>query len=151
MPYQVKTPDGETFILDKTDAFYGVEGESSYVIIREATHSENRQRSSLFAEITRVMDPTGKYPNQIKIQQSLNSDELIEMDIYLTLSGSNLLDENGKDLFRFKKVGSIMKVDMTEREFKDAIGKLEDRVVDEIHEKVALKNPDWFGASGEAK
>ena len=148
MPYQVKPPDSEVYTLDETDTKFGIQGERTFVAIREATHAEDKQRSSLFAEITRIMDPTGA--NQLKISQSLNSDELVEMDIYLTLSDSNLTDYDGGALFHFKQVGSVKKLDMNLADFKAALGKLSGFIVDEIHAKVALKNPDWFGPLGKA-
>jgi hypothetical protein len=150
MAFKVKAPAGESYFLDQTDKYYSIDpADRTFVVIREATQSEDSVHSTLFAEITRVIDSTSKNPKQVQIKQSLSSDELKEMDIYLTLADTNITDENGQALIRFKKVGSISKVDMSEGEFKNALGKLPGRVVSEIHEKVALKNPDWFGEPGE--
>ena len=150
MPFKVQNPVGERFNLDVTDARYHIEDpDHTYVTIREATQTEDKMRSKLFAEYNRIYDL--KQPDIVRIQQILSNDTLVEEDIYLTLCDSNICDDDGATpLFRFKTEGSITKLDMKRDEFTKAIGRIPSWVVDEIHEKVLLKNPDWGGPSGES-
>jgi hypothetical protein len=108
--------------------------------VRQATQAQHERRSDLFSRLT---SRVGNDPSIVEIVTRFSFPELQRIECFLALKGSNLEDENGEPLFRFKN-GVI-----TERDFNEVWGKLPPLVADEIHEKVLLLNPTW-GKLGEA-
>jgi len=144
MPLKLSPPIEKTFTLDKTDKLYGAEGTT--VTIRQASQLQHERRQDLFASMqSRLTEDTGI----VELVQRFNLPEVHRIEAMLTIIDCNIESEDGKPLFKFKKVsktGSVLA--MSEREFKEAWGQLPVDVATEIHEKILEVNPTW-GASGE--
>jgi hypothetical protein len=152
MPFKAIAPAGEKFYLNKTDKYAGIteEADRTFVVIREATNAEDRQRLPDEArEVVRTYRQAEMGGTEMDYKRpGYNKDRAVIRMIWLVLTDSNL--EDGYDaehhpipLFRFKQDGSIRRVDMTEEQFTVAIDKLHGFIVDEIFEKVIIKNPTW--------
>ena len=142
MPLKLVAPIIKEFTLDRADEKYGTDGTPSTVTIRQATQRQNELRQDLFAEYTQIMN-FSKPQDEMEYKSSWNFMKLMRKEVYLTLVGSNLVDVDGKDLFKFKtdKSGSVL--NMTESEFARAWGSLTDDICREIHEKVLEVNVTW--------
>jgi len=130
MPVKLTAPLEKDFPLERTDLAYDNEGEPTKVTIRQATQA----RASL--------------NDELQLRQKWSVEELKRIEVYLTLIGCNLEDEDGKSLFRFKSLNGHSDLDMTENEFKKAWGKLPPDIAQEIHEKVLEVNLSWGGPLG---
>lgn len=132
MPFKLIAPVEKEFTLDRADKFYGVTGSPTRVIMRQASQLQKERRDELFATLTREYD--GKAEDVVRYVQRFSLSELMRMEVYLSLVGANLEDENGRPMFR---------KGMSEQDFNRAWGKLPPDVCAEIHEKVYEVNPTW--------
>lgn len=146
MPIKLAAPLIKRFELTETDEKYGIEGEPSYVMIRQATQEQNEIRQQMFADFNRVFD--FEKDSQVELRESRNFLVLTRVEVYLTMVDCNILDENGNALFKFKKDGNNSVLDMTESEFKKAFGKLPGDIAGEIHRKVREVNISWNNPLG---
>lgn len=145
MPFQLKPPVEEKFTLEKTDKAYDSEGSS--VTIRQATQYEHEKRQAVFADLRSRFGDDG---TMFELVQSLNQPELHRVEVMLTMSEANLLDENGDSLFKFKEDNKgRSRIAMSEKDFATAWGGLPLIVTGEIIEKVHEVNTDWAGLEGE--
>lgn len=148
MPLQLTAPIIKIFTLDASDKKYGNEGEPTTVTIRQATQGQHAERQSLFSTLERKWSELD--PDQVSLVTQLSSAELMRMEVWLTLTECNLLDEEGDLLFPSKKNGKGDSViSMTRKQFNDAWAKLFPDVALEIHSKVLEVNPLWKGPAGE--
>jgi hypothetical protein len=134
MPIHLKSPLEKEFHLEKSDAELGISDGATLISIRQATEGDYILVRDLSSEYRRSYDG-----RTITAIQRISYDDIRKKQVYLTLSGCNILDENEKDpLFRFsnKRVSS-------ETEFNAAWYKLPPTIADEIHAKVLDMNPLW--------
>jgi len=145
MPLQLKTKIEQTFNLTRADEKYG--GEGTTVTIRQASQWQHEKRQEIFSNMRSRYSADGQ--DLLEILQRFNALELHRLDVRLTIADCNILDENGEELFKFKKEKSGRTyLGMTDSEFDKAWGVLPIDVADEIYEKVLVVNPSW-GPSGE--
>lgn len=149
MPIQIKPTVYETFTLDDIDRKYGVEGEATFVVIKQASQAQHADRQKLFSRMERKFSPDDD-PDEVTIVQELSNDELKQMEVWLTLCDSNIEDENGNALFKSKKDGKgNPRLDMSRQAFVNAWGRLLPDVANAIHDKVLELNIMWDSSSGE--
>lgn len=120
--------------FDLVDADKNYHGEGTYVVIRQATVKENRQRAEQNKEIIRETTVEGN--ERTILNYSYYNTQ--RMEVYLTLCDCNLIDSDGQNLFKFK--------DNRIRdwsEFVSAWDKLPTDIAAEIHDKVLAVNIDW--------
>lgn len=146
MPLKLVAPIEKQFVLEVSDKKYGTDGEPTIVTIRQATQEQNEKRSAVWSEVTQVMAPSQDM--EIKLRQRWTLEELKRMEVFLTLVGSNIMDENNQPLFRFRNEGGRQRLDMSDLEFARAWGKLPPDVAVEIHDKVLEINMTWAAPLG---
>lgn len=148
MPLKLAAPLYERFELPRTDKKYGVEGEPSYVIIRQARQGQHESRQRLFSTLERKYKV--ETPDEFSLVSSWSIEELRAEEVWLTLCESNLEDADGKPLFPSKmdRDGNPT-LSMSKQAFMSAWGQLYADVSQEIHEKVLEVNPLWAGEEGE--
>lgn len=131
MPKKIPTPVIENHRLETFDP----DGDT-YVAIRQATQLQNEARATLF----------GNYSSKDgQTSWSVKPTEVMRKEVFLTLAGSNMIDDADKPLFKFTPDNKLA---MTEEEFGGVWGKLPPAVADEIHEKVLKQNPTWLPLRG---
>jgi len=145
MPLKLAAPIEQEFTLDRSDELYGTDGEPTRITVRQATQAQNEKRSRVFSEVQRVMKARTE-DDSFTLQSNWSNEELKRTEAFLTLVDCNLLDENDKSLFKFKKDKSGKQyLDMSNYEFAEAWGKLPPVIANEIHEKVVEVNLTWGG------
>lgn len=141
MPIKLIAPIIKEFTLVRSDARFGNEGEPTRVTIRQATQEQHELRSDVNAEVRRKWDSEEQ---SVVLSSDYSPARLERAEVYLTMVDCNILDENGEQLFRFKKVRDGKQVlDMTQEQFRKAWGQLEPSICEEIHEKVLEVNLSW--------
>jgi hypothetical protein len=135
MPVKLIAPITARFTLDKTDANFGCEGEATYVEFRQARQREYQMRDQLMSAITREIK-SGDCEDSIVLKQDWSMEQLYSREVYLTLSGCNLVNSSDEPIFKFKRTenGATM-VDMSESEFLAAWGTLDTFITSEIIDK----------------
>jgi hypothetical protein len=134
MPIRLSTPLRREFHLVKSDKTLDVQDGATMITVRQATQGAHELRNDLWSEFKREYDG-----QTIKVVQRISFDDIRRREVFLTLAGSNILDENGKDpLFTFTN-GQLT----DERLFNAAWGKLPPVIAEEIHEYVLEMNPLW--------
>lgn len=149
MPIKLIAPMQKTFILEEADKRYGVEGEPTMVLIKQATQREHELRQEIFATLERRYSDLS--PDEMTLIQTANLETLKRTEVWLTLCDSNLMNENGdKPLFQSRKSkdGQIV-LAMTKAQFEEAWGLLPPDVADEIHQKVLEINKMWSASGNE--
>ena len=142
MALKLTAPVKKEFILEKTDAAWPSEGGATTITIRQATQGDNELRNELFARFQREYDNAGG----VRVTQDISFDAIRRREVYLTLCGCNITNENGDSLFKFGPNGRLT----DEVAFRRAWSNLEPITADEIHEKVLEMNPMWRSDGGEA-
>lgn len=141
MPLQLpKVPFEQTFPLASDPT-----GETN-VTIRQATQYGHELRETLFSEASRIVRNAGQIGGgqEIELKQRLSGSEIARKEVFLTLVGSNVQDENGQPLFRFGLDGSSRQVLLDdEATFALKFGRLPHAWANEIHSFVGEVNPDW--------
>lgn len=143
MPLQLQAPVIEEFELTDIDKEFGCDGEPTVVMIRQATQYENEKRYAVFNRLVRTYADVGD--GIIQETQNVPITELIRIEVYLTLAACNILDVDGKPLFKFKED----RIGMNETAFYRAWGKLHPRMAKAIHDHVIEVNFDWSGIQEE--
>lgn len=142
MPYKLIARAEQTFRLERTDAKFENEGDPTTVTIRQASMHDVEERGEVNNELIQEMRPDES--NRLIFKYSFW--RLHRVEVFLTLKACNILDLEGKPLFRFKDG----RLNMTLNEFTRVWGSLDPTICDEIHEKVLILNPDWrIGEQGE--
>ena len=142
MPIQLVPTVLQDFELELSDAMLNVEGEPTTVTIRQATTLEAERRAEVTAKSATILDEGDG--RATKVEHSFNWETLKRFDAMLTLSGCNITDVDGSDLFRFKEGrDGIKRLAMGEAEFGRAWGKLNDVITEEIHNFILVVNPTW--------
>ena len=148
MPLKLISPIYKTFTLDRTDAKYGTDGESTSVTVKQAAQYEHERRQDLFSRLERRYNEL--QPEEMTLVQNISMEELKRKESYLTIVECNILDVSGNLMFPSRKGRSgLPELDMSEQQFNTAWGKLPPDVASEMHEKVLEVNLMWGGASGE--
>lgn len=116
------------------------------VTIRQATVEGVSLRASMFSETVREWDE--EEPTKVRLHSRWNRYDQQRKEVFLTLSGAtNIVDENGDDIFKFDTKGRLA---MSETQFNEAWGYLPVGLAKEIHGYVLDMNPVWDpDASGE--
>lgn len=136
MAIKVMKPKIERFAFPKElEEKYGDGGESTWVEIRQARFGENDKRGRALATYKRKIMDDGT----ATLESILDISSLYRLEIMLTLAGTNITDESGKPLFKFRGERVVMK----EKDFEAALSMLPDDVVQFIHDKVIEVNPHW--------
>jgi len=148
MPLKLIAPIEKDFVLERTDLAYDNEGGPTKITIRQATQAQKERRSLIHSEVTQIVNQRSALSQELRLQQSWSIEELKRIEVQLSLIGSNILDIDGNQLFRFKSTNGHVDLDMTDNQFKIAWGSLPDDVADEIHEKVLEVNLSWAGPLG---
>jgi hypothetical protein len=148
MPLKLIAPIEKDFVLERTDLAYDNEGGPTKITIRQATQAQKERRSLIHSEVTQIVNQRSALSQELRLQQSWSIEELKRIEVQLSLIGSNILDIDGNQLFRFKSNNGHTELDMTDNQFKVAWGSLPDDVADEIHEKVLEVNLSWAGPLG---
>jgi hypothetical protein len=144
MPIQMKVPLEKEYTLVKSDKQFDIpENEPTRVTIRQARQAAHERRSSLFAQVIREMS-RNESEDIVRLIQRFSFEELKRIEVFLTLAGCNIKDENGRDLFKFNAQGHI-----AEDDFNHAWGLLDPSIAQEIHECVLDLNKDWRAPTGE--
>lgn len=146
MPFKLIAPVEKDFFLDRTDEKFENEGERSRVTFRQATQGAIERRAGIYSEVTQVVEASKNDGDiaSVKLKQAWTMESLYRMEVFLTLIGSNLVDESGHDLFRFKTgTDGRSYLDMTEQQFAQVWGRLPGLVAQEMHEKCLELNLDW--------
>jgi len=140
MPYKAKAPETKEFQLKELDAREGIpEDQSTKVTIKQATMRQNAVRAELFSEFIRsYKDGEERYIFKLPLYN------LISKEIWLTMVACNIEGDPGIPLFRFETSTRGPLMNMSYETFLDALGILEDEVVQEIHNKVLEVNPHWI-------
>lgn len=148
MPIVISHSIIKTFTLEKSDKKYKNEGEPTTVTIRQARQSEHDTRQDIWALTKQIFN--NDEPGEVQVVRNMSMAALRRKEVFLSLAGSNLVDESGKLLFpsRENKDG-IPVLALTEEQFASAWGRLLPDIAAEIHEKVLEMNPIWSGAEGE--
>jgi hypothetical protein len=144
MPLQLQIKLEKIFELKRSDEKYG--GEGTTVTIRQASQYQHEKRQEIFSNMRSKYSTSG---DDVEIFQRFNALELHRLDVRLTMADCNIIDEEGKPLFKFAKDNKGRSyLSMTDPEFDKAWGLLPIDVADEIYEKVIEVNPSW-SPSGE--
>lgn len=149
MPINLVDPIVKTFTLEETDAIYGNEGdESTTVTIRQATQAQHEHRQQIFATLERRFNDYA--PEETRLVQTTNSEELKRTEAFLTLVDCNITKDNGKKpLFLFKKgKDGLPELDMRKDDFNEAWGQLPPDIASEIHSKIIELNVMWNPRGG---
>jgi len=135
MPVKLIAPVTSRFNLEKTDANFGCEGEPTYVEFRQARQREYQMRDQLMSAITREIKSSDG-DDSIVLKQDWSMEQLYSKEVYLTLSGCNLINSVDEAIFKFKRTenGATM-LDMSETEFQAAWGTLDTFITSEIIDK----------------
>jgi hypothetical protein len=146
MPAKVSLPETKEFRLELLDERQGVpEDEKTTVTIRLATVRQNTVRGRLFSRFITELPSENEIDSRERRIYDLPFYDLIAEEIYLTLVGCNITTHDGKTpLFIFKNSSSGPFLDMSKKQFIDAIGTLDDDTLAEIHSKVLEMNPHWI-------
>lgn len=56
MPFKLVAPLIQRFVLEESDEKYGIEGDPTYIVIRQATQEQNEIRQQMFAQFNRIFD-----------------------------------------------------------------------------------------------
>ena len=145
MPFKLSPPIEETFTLDKTDEMYKTQGTT--VTIKQASQGEHKKRSDIYANLlTRFRQDD----DTVEVVQRFSPPELQALDVRLTMTDCNILNEDDKPLFKFAKDGKGRMYIEDIVAFQKAWDLLPVEVCEEIHDKVLAVNPTW-GNQGEAR
>lgn len=148
MPAKLIAPIEKQFILERTDALYENDGDPTTVTIRQATQRQHTLRADKYSNF--IQEVSKDTPDVNRYITRFSQFELMSTEVYLTMVDCNILDTNGKQLFKFRQdPKGRTYLDMTRQEFEEAWGLLESEVADEIWEKVREVNVRWRPA-GEA-
>lgn len=149
MPLKLIAPLMKTLYLTESDSKYGVEGEPTYVTIKQARQSEQEARMQLFSTLERRYGAAETGADMTLIQ-TINMEQITRLEVYLTLCESNITDDKGEPLFPSRKSKADQpQLSLSRPQFEKIWGELPTDVCREIHEKVLEVNPQWGGDSGE--
>lgn len=105
------------------------------VVIRQATVGGEQERAELLANVAFVMTLD---QGRQEVRQRINVIEQMKLDVFLTLSDCNMLNEHGEPLFKFND-GKLR----TRAEFDKAWDMIPSSVAREIHGYAMKVNPEW--------
>jgi hypothetical protein len=114
--------------------------EDTWIEARQATQAEQERRQELTAESTREYVGDSQ---TVRVTQRWSIEEQRKLEVYLTLAGCNILDENDKPLFVFRTVDGKKRLDCSLDAFGEIWGKLPSAIALRIHEAVLEVNPQW--------
>lgn len=141
------------FLREISDEVAKLEGdckkdERAWVIVRQATEADNRERSARYSSSTLMWTDDGVQENRTD-----NVRERWAHEVFLVLcDAGNILDAKGGPLFKFHKRGDFNAVDGGFQDFLDSYGRLNSVVATAILRAVYSSNPDWdwMNPTGEA-
>ncbi len=147
MALKISAPVVKEFHLASVDEKYPVEDgdDATTVLILQATQGQNEQRAAVFNRVRRQYSQLGD--GTMEETQEIPWVELMRKEVYLTLAGCNIVDENDKGLFQFKNE----KLSMSFEGFLKAWHKLPPFVCSEIHKCVLDVNFIWTGGNDQSE
>lgn len=110
----------------------------TFVVIRQATFGDEMVRSELLSS-GKISWTEGR--QEITQETAVSGAKLRATEIYLTFVESNLLNEQGEQIFPEKRLAQPL--------FERALGMLPAALVEEWHRYVLEVNPDWAPKRGE--
>jgi len=150
MPLQLIAPLYQTFALERADKKYKNDGDPTTVTVKQARQHEHERRQLLFAKLERKWNSDDN-PDEIRVVQEISQAEVWREEAWLTLVESNILDPEGKLLFKSaKSKNDHPRLSMDKQSFCQAWGMLFPDIAEEIVEKIHEVNVLWGGALGEA-
>jgi hypothetical protein len=145
MPLKLTAPLEKTFVLEISDEVFGNDGDPTTVTIRQARQDAIEKRSYIYSEVTNILNATVELGAEMMLRQKWSIEQLNRMEVFLTMVGCDVLDVDGQPLFKFRSENGRQVLDMSERQFNVAWGKLDGVIASEIHSKVLEVNPNWGG------
>lgn len=139
MPFVNKRPIEKEFILERTDAKFGVPSDApTKVTIRQATTGDNEKRDAFLSSFERSYEKAdGEKNGMMRVKQFVNYAQLRRLEVKLCLAACNILNEDGSPLFQFVN-GRVV-----ETTFDAAWDSLPPETAEEIYELVLQMNPTW--------
>lgn len=117
------------------------------ITIRQAAFGESKALAELTKKQRRVIDPSA----QLVYEQDFNFLSEYAEKIYLTTENiEGCTDEHGEELFKFIQTGN-RRHPANRVAFFNALERLPQRIVFEMHDYVLEMNPQWAGADGEGE
>lgn len=153
MPFSIPDVVLKESRLERADKRLGItKAEATMVTVKQATVGDNARRADLFSEYTQEINKNEGDPDRLIFRFPLY--QLMAKEVYLTLVGCNITigpKDKPVPLFNFGTGPNGPFLDMSEREFNEAWGRInDDDIAIEIHEKVLEMNPHWIlGPSNE--
>ena len=132
MSIKLSAPIEQEFTLDKSDKEFENKGSPTTVSIRQATQGEYERREKLYRTFDRSFNEEG-----YTVTQKFDANDLFRLEVELTLSACNIVDENDKPIFKFKNAK------ISPYDFLNGWNQLHPTIAREIHEKVIEVNPLW--------
>lgn len=117
--------------------------QDAFAKIRLATIDEEEIVSDLTRRIARTYNQDGSQTVQLQYSNLA----LRRLQAYSTMTDCNLMDQDGKFLFKFARVDGVMRSAMTQAEFNAAWGKLPASWASRIVLAVFEVNPSWNPAN----
>ena len=131
------------------------EDDKLVVSFRQATESQKLQRQQLLTKpLRRVWDTDGDTDSTTfsEVMEIIPFAQRRMVDIYLTLTGSNIDRQDGKPLFKFRKnKNGSLEIDGTLDEFQNLYGSITQSEWIEFMYDCCLKVNPTFGFSGDIK
>ena len=141
MPLQLEGPVIKEVQLVRSDDLFGNTTDPTVVTVRQGTMLDVERRAAATERRTTIYEQDDE---RVKVENTWNYASLQRLETFLTLASCNIRDENGDELFKFKRdKDGINRIAMSEDAFTRAWGKLPVTVAQEIHEAVLLANPTW--------
>jgi hypothetical protein len=141
MPVTLKPAIKKDFALTEVDEAYSVSGdEPTLITVRQATQGDHERRGEMFTRLTKEYTANGT-----RMYQEFSYSTLMRLEVFLTLAGCNITDEEtGAPIFKFKE-GRLT----NEAEFEKTWIKMYPDICRAIHLRVLEMNPTWNGDLGE--
>lgn len=114
--------------------------QDTYVVVRRATTGDDIERMDMSKGIRRVYKPGS---DEVIIDTEWNMSKQQAFDVYLTLSDTNITDEEGKPFFPFARSQGVMRYHGTFTEFLLRWNKLPKAVSEAVIQAVYQVNPEW--------
>lgn len=114
--------------------------QDTWVEVNKATVGDINKLADLGSRIERVYN---QEDNTYSVITNWNPSTIACYKAFLVLAGCDILDENDKPMFSFKKFGSRMQVSTDFQVFQSVWAKLPAEIADAIMEAVYETNPEW--------
>ncbi len=118
------------------------------VSFRQARTGDDIRVSSLFSKQRQIWND--KNVGEMALERDWNMREVTRFRCFLTMTGCNLVDEDGNAIFKFRETRDGPRMDMDQQSFNIAWDSLPTEITNEIYQKCLLVNEHWdFTKQGE--